>query len=94
MSTYKYQIYTFQNGLGETVFRAKRVGGLPPRFTPWVKESVFRLGNSWDFSRWDSRDGVVAAIQKDAKSQDATTRYRKQKQLKLIIVEDESVEVV
>lgn len=91
--TYKYQIRTFQNGLGETVFRAKRVGWLPSRFAPWVKERVFGLDTSWGYSRWTSRDGVVAAIQKDAKEQDESARYRKQKQLKLIIVEDESVEV-
>lgn len=93
MTTYHYRIYTFRNGLGETVFRAKRVGWLPPRFTPWVEEVIVRYDWNSSCSKWDSRDGATAAIQKDAQKQGESARYRKQKQCKLIIVEDESVEV-
>lgn len=92
--TYHYRIYTFQNGLGETIFRAKRVGWLPPRFTPWIEETVIRFDWPLRDSKWSSRDSVVAAIQKDAQKQYEISRRLKQKQLKLIIVEDESVEIV
>jgi hypothetical protein len=93
--TYKYQIYTFQNGLGETVFCAKRVGWLPPRFTPWVEELVYSHSHrrAYHHSKWDSRDGVLNAIRNDAKAQDLQCKRSKRKAMKLIIVEDESVEV-
>lgn len=65
----------------------------PAWFAPWVEETTFRLDWLASYSKWGSRDGVVAAIQKDAKKQDESARYRKQKQLKLVIIEDESVEV-
>lgn len=98
--TYKYRIYTFQNGLGETIFRAKRVRWLPAWATAWVSAGIVdtlygsRFAHSeWQSSKWRNREALVGAIQQDAQNQYNSKRHKMGQTLKLVMVEDESVEV-
>lgn len=100
MTTYHYRIYTFHNGLGETVFRTKRVDRLWPQWTQeWVcayvggisGESV--IDTSWHNDRWTSRGAVMAAIHEHATARARSEHFTQQRTLKLIITEDVPVEV-
>lgn len=91
--TFHYRIYTFENSLGETVFRAKHVGWLPAWATPWVVGPICYGTGLWDYSKWGHRDGVMEAIREDAKERDSKVRASKRKALKLVVVEDVPVEV-
>jgi hypothetical protein len=100
--TYHYRIYTFQNGLGETVFRAKRGSRLFHQwFQGWVSVGVTDAAHAqkfayseWLESRWASREAVMAAIEEDARKQNQGRLYRMGNTLRLVIVEDESVEII
>ena len=89
--TYHYRIYTFQNGFGNTVFRAKRAGVLPAFLESWIE--------GWDYHKdvyrsiWESRDIVMEAIKVDAISRFAKKKDAMREKLKLIVVEDQSVDV-
>lgn len=93
--TYHYRIYTFQNGLGETVFRAKPVHRFLPQWAiAWVDERIFSIKSSNDwFDKWRNRDGVMAAINGDARDRARDMRLSQGKKLKLVITEDVPVEV-
>ena len=45
------------------------------------------------WTKWGQREGVLSAIQRDARSRDRSARSAKEKVLRLVIIEDESVEV-
>lgn len=95
MTTYHYRIYTFQNGLGETVFRAKPVHRFLPQWAiSWVDERTFTIksGYNW-FDKWGNRDGVMAAINGHATDRARDVSLAKRQALKLIITEDVPVEV-
>lgn len=99
--TYRYRIYTFQNGLGETVFRAKHVSHF---FSQWINSWVSvgiadtsdkqRFSRTeWLYSKWENRGTVLAAIQEDAEQRNRKRLYRMGNTLKLVITEDVPVEV-
>lgn len=93
--TYHYRIYTFQNGLGETVFRAKPVHKFLPQWTiEWVDVRTFSRGGYEWFDKWGNRDGVMAAINGHARDRARDMRLSQGKKLKLVITEDVPVEVL
>lgn len=98
--TYHYRIYTFQNGLGETVFRAKRVRWLPAWATAWVSVGVTDAAHvqkfaysEWFNDKWANREAVMAAIQEDARKRNQERLYKMGNTLRLVITEDKSVEI-
>jgi len=92
--TCHYRIYTFQNGLGETVFRAKPVHKFLPQWaTRWVEFADFSGIVVIHWTKWGQREGVLSAIERDARSRDRAARSAKEKVLKLVITEDVPVEV-
>ena len=98
--TYHYRIYTFQNGLGETVFRAKPVDRWRPQWTrEWVRAYVQCMSgktvvnSSWASDRWVYREGVMAAIHEHATARAQSEHFARKKALKLVITEDVPVEV-
>ena len=98
--TYHYRIYTFQNGLGETVYRARHAGLFTAITRAWVSVGVTdtlcgqRFAYSeWFNDKWANREAVMAAIQEDARKRNQERLYKMGNTLRLVITEDESVEV-
>jgi hypothetical protein len=85
--TFKYRIYQFENGLGETVYRAKRVGAFMG-LRPWVNVFHWRdNGYRW-IEKWETREEVEDAILADAEERRRHIRYGQARKLRLIITED------
>jgi hypothetical protein len=87
--TFKYRIYQFENGLGETLFRVKRPHGI---MSLWMYEWVI-VSPLYDVPReWPSREKALAWIHEDAeKRREAIAESdlaAKRAKLRLIIRED------
>lgn len=92
--TYTYRLYTYKNGLDETVYRAKRKGFLG--LFCWMGEhphdpyAIFPTAFVHD--EWTTRESAMVCITHDAnlhrrKSQ-AKTEETLRADLKLVIIED------
>ena len=94
--TYHYRIYTFQNGLGETVFRAKPIHRFWPQcMTSWLEERTFSIKAGYNtYDKWANRDRVMAAINDHATDRARERRADQADTLKLIVTEDVPVKIV
>ncbi len=80
--TYQYRIYTFHNGLGETVFRAKPIHRFIPQcFIKWIHVQYGSLRRS----EYSNRDWAVTAIETHATKRAHKAYPNQSKRFSLVI---------
>ncbi len=87
--TYTYKVYTYINGLGETVYRAKERGWLAIGWR-WI-----RYPSHWDLDydiwTWESRSDMIERLkeysQEQNEKQNSKRTKKKRANLKLVLIE-------
>ncbi len=88
--TLTYKLYTYENGLGQPVFKAQYKGGLWQlwRWT-WIENPIEWLHGALE---WDTREQAMAGIRRHAENRRADEQLKrlaaKREKLKLIVVEE------
>ncbi len=80
MKTFRYNLYTHENGYGTKFYSAKYVGFV---FYSQVKErcSDFKGNNEFDITEWDTKEKAMEMITKDADKRIAEIYRKKDRKL-------------
>lgn len=89
--TYKYKLYRFENGIGETIFKAKYKSILG--FWRWITKTQYQYDHSWtEVCVWWARDHATDQIKTHAETRRRIAADKQQSKLKntmkLVIIEE------